>query len=57
MAYKIIDIEGVGEAYAAKLEAVGINTPEALLEACASAKGRNIPKNFSIIPRRVGELP
>ena len=40
MAYKIIDIEGVGEAYAAKLEAVGINTPEALLEACASAKGR-----------------
>ena len=40
MAYKIIDIEGIGEAYAAKLEAAGIGTPEALLEACASAKGR-----------------
>ena len=40
MAYKIIEIEGVGEAYAAKLEAAGINTPEDLLAACASAKGR-----------------
>ena len=40
MAYKIIDIEGIGEAYAAKLEAAGINTPEDLLAACASAKGR-----------------
>ena len=39
MAYKIIDIEGIGEAYAAKLEAAGINTPEDLLAACASAKG------------------
>ena len=40
MAYKIIDIEGIGEAYAAKLETAGINTPEDLLAACASAKGR-----------------
>ena len=40
MAYKIIDIEGIGEAYAAKLEAAGIATPEALLAACATAKGR-----------------
>ena len=40
MAYKIIDIEGIGEAYATKLEAAGINTPEDLLAACASAKGR-----------------
>ena len=40
MAYKIIDIEGIGEAYAAKLEAAGVKTPEDLLAACASAKGR-----------------
>ena len=40
MAYKIIDIEGIGEAYAAKLEAAGVKTPEDMLAACASAKGR-----------------
>ena len=40
MAYKIIDIEGIGETYAAKLEAAGVKTPEDLLAACASAKGR-----------------
>ena len=40
MAYKIIDIEGVGEVYAEKLMAVGINTPEELLEKCAKPAGR-----------------
>ena len=40
MAYKIIDIEGVGEAYAEKLIAAGINTPAQLLEKCAAPKGR-----------------
>ena len=40
MAYKIIEIEGVGEAYAAKLEAAGVKTVEDLLAACATAKGR-----------------
>lgn len=40
MAYKIIDIEGVGEVYAQKLIAAGINTPEQLLEKCAAPKGR-----------------
>ena len=40
MAYKIIDIEGVGEVYAQKLVAAGINTPEQLLEKCAAPKGR-----------------
>lgn len=40
MAYKIIDIEGVGEVYASKFEAAGINTVDDLLAACASAKGR-----------------
>ena len=40
MAYKIIDIEGVGEVYAEKLIAAGINTPEQLLAKCANPKGR-----------------
>ena len=37
---KIIDIEGIGPVYAAKLEAAGIKTTEALLEAGAKPKGR-----------------
>lgn len=40
MAYKIIDIEGVGPAYAEKLEAAGIVKAEQLLEKCACPKGR-----------------
>ena len=40
MAYKIIDIEGVGEVYAEKLIAAGIKTPEQLLAKCAAPKGR-----------------
>jgi len=40
MDYKIIDIEGVGEAYAEKLTAAGINKVSELLEACAAPKGR-----------------
>ena len=36
----ILDIEGVGEAQAAKLRATGIGTTEALLEKGATAKGR-----------------
>ncbi|MBR5716213.1 MAG: DUF4332 domain-containing protein [Bacteroidales bacterium] len=40
MAYKIEQIEGIGEVYAEKLAAVGINTTDDLLEKCASAKGR-----------------
>ncbi len=40
MAYKIIDIEGVGEVYAEKLQAAGINTVDELLDRCAAAKGR-----------------
>lgn len=38
--YKIIDIQGVGEAYAAKLNAVGIEKVEDLLEKGATPKGR-----------------
>ena len=40
MDYKIIDIEGVGEVYAEKLTAAGINKVSELLEKCAAAKGR-----------------
>ena len=40
MSYKIEEIEGIGPAYAEKLRAAGICTTEALLEKCASRKGR-----------------
>ena len=40
MAYKIIDIEGVGEVYAEKLVAAGIVKVEDLLAKCAGPKGR-----------------
>jgi predicted flap endonuclease-1-like 5' DNA nuclease len=38
---KIIDIEGVGEVYARKLESDGIKTVEQLLEHGATPKGRD----------------
>lgn len=37
---KVIAIEGIGDVYAGKLEAVGITTTEALLEAGKSPQGR-----------------
>ena len=40
MDYKIIDIEGVGDVYAKKLVAAGINKVSELLEKCAAPKGR-----------------
>lgn len=40
MAYKIIEIEGIGQTYADKLESAGIKTTDDLLEKCASPKGR-----------------
>jgi len=40
MDYKVIDIEGVGEVYAEKLVAAGINKVSELLEKCAAPKGR-----------------
>ncbi len=41
MGYKIDQIEGIGPAYAEKLNAAGIKTTEDLLANCASKKGRN----------------
>ena len=40
MDYKIIDIEGVGDVYAEKLQAAGINKVSQLLDKCAAPKGR-----------------
>ena len=40
MAYKIDQIEGIGDAYAQKLQAVGVTTTEELLNRAATLKGR-----------------
>ncbi|MBR3303502.1 MAG: DUF4332 domain-containing protein [Bacteroidales bacterium] len=40
MNYKIIDVEGIGEVYAKKLIAAGIETIEDLLAKCAKPDGR-----------------
>ena len=40
MAYKIIEIEGVGDVYAAKLNEAGVATTEDLLAKCAKKRGR-----------------
>jgi len=40
MSYKIVEIEGVGEVYAEKLKAEGVDTVEALLEKCSKPAGR-----------------
>ena len=40
MTYKIIDIEGIGQVYAEKLIAAGIDTAEKLLAKCAAPAGR-----------------
>ena len=41
MAYKIIDIQGIGPAYAEKLSAAGITTVDQLLEMGKTAKARD----------------
>ena len=40
MAYKVVDIEGVGATYAEKLAAAGINKVDELLIKCAAPAGR-----------------
>ena len=40
MSYKIIEIEGIGETYAAKLNGQNINTTDDLLEKAGTRKGR-----------------
>ena len=54
MSYKIIEIEGVGEAYAEKLKEAGIKTVEDLLERCATAKGRkDVSESTGISPKLI----
>ncbi|MDE5725391.1 MAG: DUF4332 domain-containing protein [Duncaniella sp.] len=53
MAYRIIEIEGVGEAYAHKLEEAGIKTTDNLLEAAATPAGR---KNLADLTGISGKL-
>ena len=40
MAYKVVDIEGIGKVYGEKLVSAGVVTTEDLLEKCGSPKGR-----------------
>lgn len=40
MSYKIVEIEGIGPAYADKLSAAAIKTTNDLLKLCCDAKGR-----------------
>jgi predicted flap endonuclease-1-like 5' DNA nuclease len=47
---KIIDIEGVGEVYAAKLQDAGIKTVDELLEKGATPKGREELAEITGIP-------
>ena len=42
MAYKIVDIEGIGEVYAAKLNAAGVKNTDDLLKNCATRSGRRM---------------
>ncbi len=54
MNYKIIDIEGVGEVYAQKLIAAGIETTDALLEKCAKPAGRKaLAEQTEISPKLI----
>ena len=53
MDYNIIDIEGVGEVYAAKLTAAGINKVSELLEKCAAPKGRKELAEQTEIPEKL----
>ena len=53
MDYKIIDIEGVGDVYAEKLVAAGINKVSELLEKCAAPKGRKELAEQTEIPEKL----
>lgn len=53
MSYKIAEIEGVGAAYAQKLEGAGVKTTEALLEKAATKKGRAALAEETGIPEKL----
>jgi predicted flap endonuclease-1-like 5' DNA nuclease len=50
MAYKVVDIEGVGPNYAAKLEAQGVFTTDDLLDKGGTKKGRTALAQSTEIP-------
>ena len=50
MTYKIIDIEGVGPNYAAKLEEQGVFTTTDLLQTAGTKKGRQLLAGATSIP-------
>ena len=53
---KIVEIEGIGETYAAALEKAGVATVEALLDTAGSAAGReNLAEKTGVTPQRVLE--
>lgn len=54
MSYKIIDVQGIGDVYAAKLVEAGINTVEELLEAAKKPAGRaELAEKTGISPKLV----
>ena len=54
MNYKIIDVEGIGDVYAEKLQAAGIKDIEALLEKCAQPAGRKaLAEETGISPKLI----
>ncbi|MBQ0023387.1 MAG: DUF4332 domain-containing protein [Prevotellaceae bacterium] len=54
MAYKVEQIEGIGEVYAEKLNAIGIKTTDDLLANCAKASGRaKVAEESGISPKLI----
>ncbi|MBD5260747.1 MAG: DUF4332 domain-containing protein [Bacteroides sp.] len=54
MAYKIAEIEGIGDSYAAKLQEAGIYTTEELLKECATPGGRRkVAEQTGISPKLI----
>lgn len=54
MAYKIAEIEGIGDVYAEKLQAAGIKTTDDLLEKCATPAGRKkVAEETGISPKLI----
>lgn len=57
MSYKIIEIEGVGESYARKLEESGVKTTDDLLKKAATPKGREkLAEETGISPKLILKL-
>lgn len=53
MAYKIVEIEGVGNVYAEKLETAGVYTTDDLLSRAATPKGREKLAEETGIPEKL----